>query len=114
MLWRAVYNDGSDLWETPGRGSGEIDRDRCIRIELTEGGVLKVGVDIPIGGRAVYRHRVVQDLSSGEVSSELWIVGYTYRAAGGPSATLCYLYPDGTCNVQNDVRDIELLDVEQP
>lgn len=82
-------------------------------MELTESGIVKVSVAIPEDFKAIYRHRTVLDIAGGD-PQELWIIGYAYRASDGPSAVLSYLYQDGHVEVQQDVRDIELFDVEQP
>lgn len=109
MVWRAVYSDGTDLWEDQGENSRAIDRDRCVRLELTDRGMLRYSCAVPEGAKAVYRHRVTRDLGGGDPQNT-WIAGYSHK----DGVVLAYVKEDGTVYLDHNADDVELYDVELP
>jgi hypothetical protein len=113
LSWKALYQDGTLIEESPEVSSENIDRDKLKEFYLcnTQGAIVFAGFFNP-NKKLIFRKRTFMN-NQGETLGIVYLVGWHEKIGKGSVKTICYLYPDGHIELDDSREDLALRPCEE-
>jgi len=98
LIWKAVYNDGTELLQESGIKYSDINREKLQQFELYKDNKLFLVINLDENKRLIFRKRVAMKVMSGDTEN-VYLVGWQEKVNGSNIQNILFIFEDGHIEV---------------